>query len=390
MFDQTTLFSASTVHLEHITTALNCLTPFGMKDDVLIIIDKDGLSFARENNRVISIQLYLSKELFISYNYNPPNEDADFHTKLCVKINHILDGISIVSRDKDDVVECTLSYNGEGTPFVLIFEDSVITEKVEYSTYLVRDWDPTGLELEMDAITLECIMKGDVLYSALQDMKEVGCKECYLYARAAADGKHVFALISKGQLGLSKILLPSERSILEKLEVYHPLSHERLYDSPVIGFFDFATFDKMRSSAKIASKVLLRKDIHGLMSVNILSQTDDIIVSDAKKPRAVKNTSLPLSKDYPGIVIDISVLEKIRMDEVDISEIRFLMESGDKSLAPAYNPVDVPEQRKMATGAVALQQDESLLFDKRSASEGPAKGADEEYLPATNDIPLFF
>lgn len=46
-------FSASTVHLEHITTALSCLTPFGSKDDVLIFIDADGLSFVRENNHVI-------------------------------------------------------------------------------------------------------------------------------------------------------------------------------------------------------------------------------------------------------------------------------------------------------------------------------------------------
>lgn len=393
MLNQQILFSASTVHLEHITTALNCLTPFGLKDDVLIIIDKDGLSFARQNNRIISIQLFLSKELFLTYSYNPKPEDPDSHTKVCLKINHILDSISVVSRDKDDVVECTLSYNGEGSPFVLIFEDSVITEKVEYSTYLLRDWDITGLELERDAINLECMMKGEVLYSALQDLKEIGCKECYIYAKSSLDGKHIFAIVSKSQLGLSKILLPSERTILEKMETYDSTSHRLVYDSPVIGFFDFASFDKIRSSAKIASKVLLRMDVHGLMSVNILSQTDDIFLSDTKsKSRSSASNLGYLSKDYPGIVIDVSILEKVRTEDSEITDVMLLMQSCEQpDLIPVYQP---QLTRKRGPDDLGAPQDGSLLFHDRAEAQGHE--AEEEYsedagyLPATNDIPLFF
>lgn len=145
-----TKFSASTVHLEHITTALNCLTPFGAKDDVLIFIDADGLSFVRENNHVIKIQLLLSRELFMSYSYRNETED---HMKLCVKINHILDSVSVMNRNTDDIVECTLSYDGHGSPFVLIFEDSFISERVEYSTYLIKDFDTNGLELDRERIS---------------------------------------------------------------------------------------------------------------------------------------------------------------------------------------------------------------------------------------------
>ncbi|SCU79849.1 LAME_0B00628g1_1 [Lachancea meyersii CBS 8951] len=391
MLDQTTLFSASTVHLEHITTALSCLTPFGIKDDVLIIIDKDGLSFARQNNKVISIQLYLSAELFISYNYNPPNNDPDAHHKVCVKIHHILDSISVASRDKDDVVECTLSYNGEGSPFVLIFEDSVITEKVEYSTYLVKEWDSVGLELQPDAITLECIMRGDVLYNALQDMKEIGCKECYLYAIAKTGGKNTFALVSRGQLGLSKILLPSEKSILKKLEIFDPVSFEKTFDLPVIGVFDFTSFDKIRSSARIASKVLLRKDVHGLMNVNILSQTDDLILGEVKRSRtAPKVGTMPLSRDYPGIVIDVAILEKARLDEADVSEMRLLMESSEQIPRPIYDPTGVPAKSFEGNGAATPERDNCLLFGVRNMSADITDTAAGEYVPATNDIPLFF
>ncbi|SCU78952.1 LADA_0A08790g1_1 [Lachancea dasiensis] len=389
MLDQSPLFSASTVHLEHITTALNCLRPFGTKDDVLIIIDKDGLSFARENNRVISIQLYLSKELFICYRYNAQDDNPDAHTKVCLKINHILDSVSVVSRDKDDIVECTLSYDGEGSPFVLIFEDSVITEKVEYSTYLVKEWDATGLELDTNAVTSECIMKGDVLYGALQDLKEIGCKECYTYAKSSKSGKRVFALISRSQLGLSKIMLPGERSILEKLEVYDATSHEQVYDVPVLGYFDFSTLDKIRPSAKTASKVMLRKDAHGLLSINMLSQTDDVILTDARRSRSTNWERASSSNDYPGIVIDISIVEKVRIDEADDdSEARFLMESSEDSVKPAYYPTSVPSRPPVLTAT--SHTEESLLFGRQQRSTEPDAGGDEDYIPATNDIPLFF
>ncbi|CAR22321.1 Rad17p [Lachancea thermotolerans CBS 6340] len=393
MLDQNVLFSASTVHLEHITTALNCLTPFGLRDDVLIIIDSDGLSFARENNRVISIQLFLSKELFISYQYNAPESDSDAHTKISVKINHILDSISVASRDKDDVVECTLSYVGEGSPFVLIFEDSAITEKVEYSTYLTKEWDMTGLELDRSLVDLECMMKGDIFYSALQDLKEIGCKECYIYARAGSSGKNIFAIISKSHLGFSKILLPSERSILEKLETFDSDTHEKVHEKPVIGFFDFGSFDKMRASAKIASKVLIRKDAHGLMSVNILSETDDILRGDSKTKSSASpanpHSSAYLSREYPGIVIDISILEKARVDYDDMEEVKLLMQNNDELKAPpAYQPVSTGASRDPNPAA---QESTSLLFNERKRhAEELDNGEDGEFIPATNDIPLFF
>ncbi|AQZ09110.1 RAD17 (YOR368W) [Zygosaccharomyces parabailii] len=319
-----TSFSASTVHLEHITTALNCLTPFGSKEDVLIFIDEDGLSFARECNHIIWIQLFLSKELFISYSYE--NED-ETQTKLCLKINHLLDSVNVASRNADDVVECTLSYKGYGSPFILTFEDSLISERVEYSTYLSGRFDNSGLELDRNQILFECIVKGDILHAVIKDFKEIGCKDCYLYAELDEDGNNMFALISKSQLGFSRIKLPNSRSILEKIEVYDSDSTTMVYGKPVVGFFDFNCFDKIRQSTKVASKVLLRMDAHGLLSVNILSQTDDVLIADTRN----SSGRLPqLPKDYPGIVIEVCMLEKESIDESAQAEIRLLMEDSEQ------------------------------------------------------------
>ncbi|SCU98204.1 LAMI_0F13520g1_1 [Lachancea mirantina] len=384
------LFSASTVHLEHITMALNCLTPFGIKDDVMIYIDKDGLSFSRQNNHVITISLFLSKELFISYDYHS-GEDLNGYTQLCLKINHLLDSINVVNRNKDDVVECTLSYNGEGSPFTLIFEDSLITEKVEYSTYLTKEPDATGLELSNDEVVFNCIIKGDVLYSAMQDLKEIGCRECYLYAMTKSDDKNVLALVSRGQLGLSKILLPSERSTLEKLEVIDPDTGSRVFDVPVIGFFDFSAFDKVRMSAKIASKAMLKKDVHGLLSVNILSDTNDVVVNNPKGPTPATNRNTSLPRDYPGIVTEIALLERADFEPTDRKEIELFMSFNEEDRAGT--DVYKPRCEQAASKPVPTSEinDTNLLHIGQAPSrDDNDNAADDSFRPAANDIPLFF
>lgn len=338
--EETARFVATTVHLDHITTALNCLTAFGTKEDVLIYIDRDGLSFVRENNRTIKIQLLLAKELFMSYTYEGDDDvdEENDHMKLCIKINHLLDSVNIMNNNNDDVVECTMSYDGNGAQFVLIFEDSLISERVSYSTYLVKEIDNTGLILDKNQLIMECIIRGDVLYSALKDLKEIDCKECYVYAKTYEDGGNLFALISKSNQGISKIKIPSSRSILEKLEVYEDDSTTLCHNTPVIGYFDFNTFDKIRMSTKIASKVLFRMDVHGLLSVNILSQTDDIIITDNRKNSKSNNDKgsrnsnkqqIELPNDYPGIVSEICLLEKERIDEEAQEDIEALMETDE-------------------------------------------------------------
>ncbi|KAH3899505.1 related to DNA damage checkpoint control protein RAD17 [Saccharomycodes ludwigii] len=415
MIENNILFSATTVHLEHITTALSCLVPFGLKQDILIIIDEDGLSFATENNHIIKIHLFLSKELFMMYSYDKAKQP---YTKVCVKLNHILDSVNIVNRDysntnstngnnsggiisnKDDVVECTLSYNGEGTPFVFIFEDSMITERVEYSTYLIRDLDTTGLELDVENLEFECIIKGDVLHNALLDLKELDCKECFLYVSLNSNystGRKmaVVALIAKNdQLGVSKILLPSEKSIIEKLEIYDRNDPTVIAsDIPSICSFNFNNFDKIRKSVKVASKVLIRKDHKGLVNINILSQTNDLLISDIKRKSGGvtknrnsnnnnnnynNNSNNVLPKDYPGIVIDISILEN--STEIDFGELQLVMADNASLYNPSLMMQSIKRKRiydPSASGYFTTSQKQRKSSSKQSDSKN-------------SEVPLFF
>ncbi|CAL9731535.1 DNA damage checkpoint control protein Rad17p [Monosporozyma unispora] len=371
-----TRFSASTVHLDHITTALNCLTPFGgnyddsnngllnnlnnkdnsnnsnsniNNDDVMIYIDPDGLSFIRDYNSVIRIQLLLSRELFVSYSYNnehdptrhydPAQEkaDGDDCMKLCVKLSPLLDTINVVNKNQDDVIECTMNYDGYGSMFALILQDSLVEEKVKYSTYMfneaMRDKDAELLQLQRDAVQFECIIKGDILYNALKDLKELNAKECYIYVKSSSqENDNIFAIIAKSDIGYSKIILPNNRNIIEKLEVMNPMitsDSNLIFDTPIIAYFDFNRFDKIRLSCRIASKVLLRMDMNGILGVNILSQTNNIIVSNKNNEKQTStNTSkeTPLPIDYPGIVIEITMLTKDTLDAVAQQDIETLMD----------------------------------------------------------------
>ncbi|EDO15754.1 hypothetical protein Kpol_1049p12 [Vanderwaltozyma polyspora DSM 70294] len=383
MIVETTKFSATTIHLEHITTALDCLMPFG-DNDALIYVDKDGLSFVRECTSVIRIQLYLSKELFVTYLYDEDEDedgegDGDDYMKLKVHLSHILNSFNVVNRNNDDIIECTMSYNGDGHPFVLIFEDSFISEKVEYNTYSTENTDGAALELNRQRITFECILKGDILYTVLKDLKEIGTEEYYIYVKTSKDyNKNIFAIISKSSMGYSKFKFPVNRSIIEKLQVFDSDSTTILYDEPIIGVFNKSSFDKIRMSTKIASKVLLRMDDNGLLSVNILSQTEDFVLDENTRTKNSNNDNnnnnnnnfnkgpnAQLPKDYPGIVIEISMLGSALFDDDVHTNICSLMDED----------------------TINSDRSTSRVIDQGS---GGNDDTHDENIPSTNDIPLFF
>ncbi|KAL6938221.1 hypothetical protein ACO0RG_004765 [Hanseniaspora osmophila] len=398
------LFTATTVHLEHITTALNCLVPFGAKEDVLIIIDEEGLSFASEKSHIIKIQLFLSKDLFTLYNFD--SSKAPFE-KVCVKLNHILDSVNVANNvnnsgtggssnsnnnnnnnnnDETDFLECTLSYDGDGTPFVFIFEDALITERMEYSTYLIKEMDVFDiLQIDLDRIEYECIIQGDILFNTLQDLKELDCKECYLYVSAKKNNKPHFSFIFKNeQLGLSRISLPSERTCLEKVEFMNNADGQRDQSAPQeesISYFDFQMLDKISKSVKIASKVLFRKDTRGVLSVNILSKTNNIIpVGNFRKSSATlqnrKKTNV-LPKNYSGIVIDITMIEKES-------------ESGFQDIIEMVNRDENTISTKIRASRKRRRSDEQILDDEDSQNANTTSvnlGPTQNKKPG---VPLFF
>ena len=229
-------------------------------------------------------------------------------------------------------------------------------------------------------------------------------------------------------MGFSKIKLPSERSILEKLEIYENDSSTICHNVPVVGFFDFATFDKIRLSTKIASKVLMRMDVHGLLSVHILSQTDDIVISDARvssnnrdRNDRFRQNRPRLPKDYPGTVIEVCMLEKQSIDEEAQGEIEVLMQLNEfgedtkisggrlrvKNVKPNYSRnqkltnilnlsgvQEISNDRVLESSSLHLTE-EGIHVAVSGNDDNDEEGDEEasqpnEPLLSANELPLFF
>lgn len=223
------------------------------------------------------------------------------------------------------------------------------------------------------------------MHSALKDLKEINCKDIYLYANVTSNGDSTLAFISRSQLGLSKIKFPSNKNVIEKLEIYDNNSTTMCYDKPVIGYFNYTSFNKIILSTKIASKILLRMDVHGILSINILSHTDNVMMSEDKFTKQSSSTSskrynsMQLPKDYPGIVIDVCMIEKEPLDMYAQEEIHQFMGSGAITGLPNSkdSAADVP-QHNLLSHPVTEYESNSNTKDTSSSSN------------MNEDLPMFF
>lgn len=195
---------------------------------------------------------------------------------------------------------------------------------------------------------------------------------------------------------------------MEKLEVYDGDSTTLIYDKPVLGFFDFSSFDKIRQSTKVASKVLLRMDVHGLLSVNILSRTDDMILTDTRSNGNNYNGNSSnngghhkqLSGEYPGIVIEVCMLEKENIDEADQEEFQLLMEINELERTSRFSKKSTYRRRQAVPndgrGIDETSTDNLLGLTNAkldaAAAAAPPPARNDDILPRSNnnEIPLFF
>ena len=142
-------------------------------------------------------------------------------------------------------------------------------------------------------------------------------------------------------------------------------------------------------------------DVHGVLSVNILSQTDDVIITDTTRPsnnRLNGIHQLQLPKDYPGIVIEVCMLEKESIDEAAQAEIELLMETNELTHRGNFKKPSIIK-RYDAVGDNKLSNDNLLQLngekirlpsEENKNNNKEDEGEESHYKYPTNDIPLFF
>lgn len=464
------IFSATTTEISHITAVLSAISVVGTQGN--IYIGPDGLIFTCENVHTIRVSATFDKKLFDNYYFDPPEEEvtnnaagnnnestnatdissddegvSNLHTQLtqqvknirkraqktieiCVDLKKVVESFNIASslggfsKEADLTIKCTLSYKGRGHPFVVSFRDPMMTERCEFATFVDLE-EHQFLMLDVSSLVMEVILSADVIHDALNNLKDLNSEEIYIYASSRATDQRTLdkgrvisnqlMFISKGEIGFSRFIFPS----LEKLELrqYDPVNYEfrPVKNDFIVSVYKFDIFKKIMRSVKLSSKIRIRKDSKGIISIHLLTaynidNTAAIFSNKVNSGFRGNNQHQHQQKErmpvinknrppYEGTVIEFILLElAVDEDEDDAtakSEIIDLIRHAEN--VSTINPRNKRKRQSMAQKKSApqnndndimniLQNNKRLNAKDMDEDEGEDKNGDSESNNIGNNI----
>lgn len=390
--ESSSIFQATTSEISHITSVLGAITQVGTFGS--IFINPNGMIFVCDKVRTIRVSATFDKSLFDQFYYNPREEDiirllknnnssqeddrdnlrnsqTDVSseedddnnnnwdetqdilnkaeakkiienakhktTKLNIDFNTFMESFNIASSQysKDEIVKCTMYYNGYGSPFVVKFTDSIMTEKCEFGTFVDEDnLDYEHLYIDSEMLLMEVLVSADVIYDSLNTLKDMNSEELYVYASKKTTSQRTLdnqklvnnklMFISKGEMGYSRfIFLEIDELALRKVD-QDLLRIVNMNDDFLISVFHFDMFKKIMKAIKLCDKVRLRKDHKGVISIHLLT-TDNLESLMNSGISRYKNMQISKSKmnshnsitkpKYCGTIVEFTILELVVGDE---------------------------------------------------------------------------
>lgn len=359
-------FEAKTTNIQLLHRLISSVQLFG--DFCMLDISSDGLSFAITDGNVCKIRLNLNKNVFQSFTFNGvwkgnnkkytddqiygdetdlSDEDTNDYSgtngfdtsgvvSLHINITSFIESINILMKDSkmgDNVIECTFRYEREGDPFVIIFEDELIVERCELTTYysdehvklrkqknkksqgkkgkkdrskeatptiseLVKDFDiDSGVvdeslfQLDAEKIIFDIIIKSDILHDIVKDMGDLLTERFILYCKKSRSTNNLSSREKSSKLiflskssadsfGFSKLIIPDRKANIPDFKIFKPV-FENPHDIDDAGLVDcddlslsstyhFHYFAKLLRAIKLSKMIKLRKDMNGITSLLLL------------------------------------------------------------------------------------------------------------------------
>lgn len=259
-------FSATTNSLNHISNVLSSIST--ISNEVLVIINADGLSFIAENSHICRVECTFEKKLFTTFDFNlafdcdeddDDNNNNNNYNKFIINIKPIVESLSLALKNVSST-ECTLFYKGHGSPFMLIFEDNKMIERCEFQPIINLELEETnsGFEINQNNLLIEGTIKSKVFYNSIKDLKDINTEEIFI---CGLNSK--LSIISKSDMGLSKIFLPNEKSILDNLIINNNNNID-------ISCYKFSIFELCLKSMKLSTKCKFKRD-ENLLSLHLLN-----------------------------------------------------------------------------------------------------------------------
>lgn len=320
---QESSFIASTNQVAHLADVF--LAVAAISAQAMMIILEKGIVVYNEYHHILNGQLVIDPSLFSTFTF-----EGD-ELRLGVDIALIADSFAAANSTESSL--CYINYAGEGHPLVIEFEDRFMNEKIEFLTFYIDmiypyddvDDDNYNLVVNHNEVQFEVILKSDVLTNLLQDLSQINTSELHVFVsnkwrnlgesvraahtrdRALESGQafvdNQLNFISKGPIGYSKLLFPSNKATLEKLAIYERDSGDmRPTNASVMTSFNFPNFIKIFKAVKLSLKCKIMRDLQGVLSVQSLC----------------KNPRLP---NYSGTLITFNMLEVTTDETININSI---------------------------------------------------------------------
>lgn len=317
------LFAASTTYVAHLAEILSSLAAIDRY--TLLTISLEGLSFFSDHNHILNTLANIDASLFSTYEY-----DSDSDMLLGIDMSLLSDlftaaaASAIQPKSKSaagsasnlvESVVCYIKYEGEGTPLIAEFEDRFMVELMEFSTFELGIENPyanveenlEGLIINSSKLTFEVILKSDIFLNLLKDLHALDTEDLYMYV-SNGDSEFLLSFVSKCALGYLKLIFPSDKTSLQKLEVYS--DNLTQIKSSAVSVLNFGLFIRILKAVKQSVKCKLMKDSEGVISIQLLC----------------KNVNCT---GYPGTMVTFNMLEKaISPSENSASEVARLFDDS--------------------------------------------------------------
>ncbi|KAF2839461.1 Rad1-domain-containing protein [Patellaria atrata CBS 101060] len=288
------VFTAVSSSARQLFILLRCLN-FATKAQVQI--SAEGLRISAEESSSMEAFAFLEKELFESFQFNPPASPDDAES---LSSNHSADipifeislpalletlqifgianpqqprdsnnnSISSTSRNATNAFDsrvlgmtgiCRLTYAGTGSPFSIIMSEANVTTTCDLTSY-----EPSTIEdipFARDKLAQKIIMSGSWLYDAMRELESTSPEQLSI---TASPDPPTFTLSASGTLGSAIVEFSNNKELLETFQVGRKVRNT----------YRFALLKKAARTMQAAVKVSIRVDDQGVLSMQFMIEVE--------------------------------------------------------------------------------------------------------------------
>ncbi|KAK9474084.1 Rad1/Rec1/Rad17 [Dipodascopsis tothii] len=277
-------FDAVTTCVSYIYRLLKAISSVSPR--ATVTISSRGLMISVDSARACNAHTFLARSLFSSYEFRgePGAEDGgsgdeDADTVFMISLSSLVECVQIFGtvadlpsgRGGDDEYSarsfisgssvCKMRYDPREALFVLMIDEGAMTTTCELLTF-----EPEGamsdITLSHSSNVRKVIMKAEYVDGAFREL-ESPASETMVVRFAPTEPHLVFEC--RGDIGSVEYTFPKDWNVLETFAVTEACEFS----------YPFSIVNKTRDAVRMASKVCLRTDSNGVMSIQSMCEVGD-------------------------------------------------------------------------------------------------------------------